>query len=126
MYQIVTRFHFDSAHYLRCYNGKCSHLHGHRWEIEVCIEGSQLDEQGMLIDFGDVKSLLHPLTEQFDHSLINDHESFSEGKLNPTAENLAFYFFAELKKSLPLRNRCRLAWVKVYESPDSWAVYKED
>ncbi len=31
------RFHFDAAHQLPNYSGKCANLHGHRWEVEVVV-----------------------------------------------------------------------------------------
>lgn len=125
MFQVVIRTHFDAAHFLRNYEGKCARLHGHRWDVEVCIEGSELDSTGMLVDFGEVKQAAHKTLAKFDHELLNNLAAFAEGGLNPTAENLAWYLFKEVEQGLTLRSNQALSWVKVYESPDSWAMYSK-
>jgi 6-pyruvoyltetrahydropterin/6-carboxytetrahydropterin synthase len=35
MYEIVVEKHFDAAHYLREYKGKCENMHGHRYGVHV-------------------------------------------------------------------------------------------
>ena len=123
MFQICIQEHFDAAHFLRNYQGDCASLHGHRWTVTVCIEGSQLDELGMLLDFSDIKQYLRAVLEPFDHCLLNDAPYFEE--VNPTAENLAKMIFQEFQGVLPSAEN-RLAWVRVNESPEAWAVYKEE
>lgn len=125
MFQTVIRSHFDAAHFLRNYQGKCAHLHGHRWDVEIGVEGKQLDHTGMLVDFGELKKALYQVLDQLDHQLLNDIPEFAREK-NPTAENLAAYLYREIKERLLLPEGLTLAGVKVYESPDAWAFYKED
>jgi len=79
----------------------------------------------MLIDFSDVKQSIRKNLKSLDHSLLNDLPSFGIKGVNPTAENLAQFVFTELKKDLVLEDK-RLAWVQVNESPDAWAIFKED
>ncbi len=61
MYILRTEGHFDSAHFLANYEGKCRNIHGHRWVVDVEVKseslqaGGQLD--GMIIDFGDLKRI---------------------------------------------------------------------
>ena len=125
MFQVCVQVHFDAAHFLRNYDGNCAKLHGHRWNVIVCMEGRQLDDLGMLIDFSEVKQIIRKKINLLDHSLLNDAASFGINGVNPTAENLAQYIFTELKKDLVLPKN-RLAWVQVNESPDAWAIFKED
>lgn len=125
MFQVCVQAHFDAAHFLRNYDGNCANLHGHRWNVIVCIEGRQLDDLGMLIDFSEVKQIIRKKINLLDHSLLNDNASFGINGVNPTAENLAQFIFTELKKDLVL-SKNRLAWVQVNESPDAWAIFKED
>lgn len=125
MFQTVIRSHFDAAHYLRNYQGKCARLHGHRWDVEICVEGERLDRSGMLVDFGEMKRAVSLVLNQLDHQLLNDVPEF-QGEKNPTAENIAGHLYREIRQTLVLPSLLRLAWVKVYESPDAWALYKED
>ena len=125
MFQVCVQAHFDAAHYIKNYDGKCANLHGHRWNVVVCIEGSQLDSLGMLIDFSAVKQVVRKSLDMMDHNLLNDLPFFRSENVNPTAENLAQFLFVKLKKELNLEDK-HLAWVKIYESPDAWAIYKED
>lgn len=124
MFQVCVQAHFDAAHFIRNYEGNCSKLHGHRWNVIVCIEGRQLDHLGMLIDFSEVKQSIRQKIQLLDHGLLNDLPSFGLNGVNPTAENLAQFIYAELKQELVLMER-RLAWVQVNESPDAWAIFKE-
>lgn len=125
MFQVCVQLHFDAAHFIRNYDGKCANLHGHRWNVVVCIEGEKLDDLGILIDFGDVKQAMQKSLTLLDHSLINDLPFFGAKGLNPTAENLARFLYTELKRDLVLKEN-HLAWVKINESPDSWAIYREE
>lgn len=124
MFQVCIQAHFDAAHFIRNYNGNCAKLHGHRWNVVVCIEGRQLNHLGMLIDFREVKQIIKNKIELLDHTVLNELPAFGTEALNPTAENLAQLIFMELKKDLDLSEK-RIAWVQVNESPDAWAIYKE-
>jgi 6-pyruvoyltetrahydropterin/6-carboxytetrahydropterin synthase len=121
LYRLTVRDHFDAAHFLRAYPGKCSQLHGHRWVVEVTVKGKDLDELGMLVDFSTVKRSLKDILEELDHRLINDLVEFTT--LNPTAENLAKYLFDYMRKTF---FEVALDKVRVYETPDAWAEYEED
>ena len=55
MYQISVEKHFDAAHFLRGYQGKCEALHGHRFRVVVRVESSLLDDIGMAYDFAELK-----------------------------------------------------------------------
>ena len=74
MYYLQTEQSFDAAHFLKGYEGKCKNLHGHRWRVEARIQGQTLQDSGpqsgMLTDFGDLKSGLKALTDEFDHALL--------------------------------------------------------
>lgn len=139
MYYLKTSAAFDSAHFLSGYNGKCSNIHGHRWTIEVCIQGRELqpsgNEKGMLVDFGDLKKEVRRLADDFDHTLIYEKGSMKQSTVaalndenfrltevdfRPTAENFAKYFYDILSVQF------NIADVTVYETPDNCAVYRGD
>ena len=69
MYQISVEQHFDAAHALRGYQGKCEALHGHRFRVVVKIKASQIDDIGLAYDFTVLKQQLRDILYKFDHLL---------------------------------------------------------
>ncbi|OEH85734.1 6-carboxytetrahydropterin synthase QueD [Desulfuribacillus stibiiarsenatis] len=122
MYELKIITHFDSAHSLRGYNGDCANLHGHTWTIEVYVEGDQLNEIGLLVDFKEVKKYTNEIIKRFDHQCINQIPGFRENELNPTAENLSRYIYEELAK-LMSHIDIQLKKISVWESPNACATY---
>ena len=121
MYKVNVRRHFDAAHGLRGYEGKCENLHGHRWEVVVCVEHQELDQAGMAFDFALLKKELDVILERFDHRNLNEVPPFDQ--INPSSENIARTIYDELKKRL---DQAALKYVEAWESPDAWATYSED
>ncbi len=123
MYRVSIERHFDAAHYLRDYQGKCEALHGHRYRVIVKVEAPQVDEIGLAYDFTILKRHLDDILDRFDHTCLNDVSPFDE--INPSSENIAFTVYSELApklKDAPASLTC----VEVYESPDSWVGYSPD
>jgi len=94
MFAVSVEHTFSAGHALRNYKGKCENVHGHNYRVRVRFEGEKLNPTGMLIDFTDVKRVLRAATERLDHQFINDLTPFTE--VNPSAENMAKYFYEEL------------------------------
>jgi len=123
MYQISVERHFDAAHFLRGYRGKCEALHGHRFQVVVKIESSELNDIGIVYDFVEIKRHLDDILSRFDHTCLNDVPPFD--KINPSSENIAFTIFEELKPRLagdPVSISC----VEVWESPQTRVAYSPD
>jgi len=119
MYQLKVREHFDAAHQLDGYKGKCHELHGHRWEVIVTLEGDTLDDINMLIDFKIVKDTLkNGFDTYLDHHYLN--ETLKVG--NPTAEYVAEWLFVYLQRTFGSLN---IVSVEVFESPDCSVTYSE-
>jgi 6-pyruvoyltetrahydropterin/6-carboxytetrahydropterin synthase len=123
MYLVSVQAHYDSAHFLRNYHGKCERLHGHRYVVELALAKDELDESGIAFDFVDVKRELRALADTLDHNNLNDLEPFRD--VEPSAENQARYFFGELKRKLPPEMRDAIVYVRVWETPTQWAQYSE-
>ncbi len=123
MYMIGVWDHFSSAHYLRNYEGKCEHLHGHNWKVEVVLEGDTLDEAGMVLDFGILKGFLKDIMNTLDHKCLNDDVDFFKN-ISPSSEHIARYIYNSLKEKI-VGYPVRMHEVKVFESENSYAVYKE-
>jgi len=123
MFEASVEETFAAGHYLRCYKGKCENPHGHNYRVEVTLRGSELDRAGLLVDFGDVKRLLREITERLDHTMMNDVEPFNT--INPSAENMAKYFYEEMAKGLEPVVGARVAVLraKVWETDRAAATY---
>ena len=120
MFEISVEQHFDAAHYLRGYKGKCEALHGHRFQVIVTLKAEKLDETGMAYDFTVLKKQLGEITGRFDHSCLNDIAPFD--KINPSSENIATTVYKELKKKLT-KIPVVLTRVEIRETPQNRAVY---
>ena len=120
MYRVSVRQHFDAAHYLREYQGKCEQLHGHRFQAVVILEASQLDDAGMVFDFTELKRHLREILGRFDHVCLNDVAPFDE--INPSSENIATAIYREIRSQLKDES-ISICSVEVWESPDSCATY---
>src|SRR5258707_10858215 len=93
MFEVTVDDSFAAGHYLRNYKGKCENPHGHNYKVRVTLAGKELDKAGLLLDFKDLREVMRHVTDRLDHQMINDLEPFKE--INPSAENLAKYFFDE-------------------------------
>ncbi len=123
MYTVSVQAHYDSAHFLVNYHGKCERLHGHRYVVEVALEVEELNEGGLAFDFVDLKRELRALADGLDHENLNDLPAFEN--LETSAENQARYFFEELRKRLPDDLAGGLLYARVWETPTQWAMYSE-
>lgn len=114
MYKLTKRLKFEAAHRIPGHPGKCDRLHGHTYLVDIEVKGTQLDELGILIDFGVMKEL-----EKFlpDHTYLN--ESLPTD-VKTTAEGLSKYFFTCFKARLP-----EVCAVTVHEGPNSWCRFEE-
>ncbi len=119
MFEVTVTRHFDAAHSLRNYYGKCEKLHGHRYQVAVTVRSEELDEAGMAFDFTALKRVLDEnIIARLDHTNLNEVPPFDS--INPSAENIAAHIYRELKKALP---ELDIAWVRVWESPDAYATF---
>ncbi|AHK78343.1 6-pyruvoyl tetrahydrobiopterin synthase [Ectothiorhodospira haloalkaliphila] len=114
---------FASAHTLRDYPGDCARLHGHNWKVEAEVEASRLDRLGMAVDFKTIKGLAREIAGQLDHQYLNDLEPFRD--VNPTAENIAQWFFREMAARLDAPN-VRVSAITLWETERACVRYSED
>src|SRR6202162_1799103 len=98
MFQVSVEETFSSGHALRGYKGKCENVHGHNYRVQVTLEGPQLDNIGLLLDFTQPKQVLRGIIKRLDPQFINDLEPFTA--VNPSAENMAKYFYDEISSQL--------------------------
>jgi len=140
MYGLKTEHHFDSAHFLTDYYGKCENLHGHRWRVVAYLAQEQLGTEGterdMVMDFGEFKRIVRAEVDALDHTFLVEEGSLAPSTIaalhaegfnltilpfRTTAENLARYLFERFaEQGLPI------AQVDVYETPNNCAIYKPE
>ena len=126
MYEVTVEAGFSSGHYLRNYRGKCENPHGHNYKVFVTLVGSELDEAGLLLDFKLLKQVMRPVVDRLDHQMINDLKPF-DAEVNPSAENLARYFYEETAAQMEqmTAGRVRVKDCTLYETDTSFARYYE-
>jgi len=122
MFEVTVEQTFAAGHALRNYKGKCENVHGHNFRVQVVIEGEKLDEAGLLVDFIDVKAAMRTIIERLDHVFLNDISPFDVK--NPSAENIAEYFYSEMTKSLKTPVPVHVREVKVWETDIQSATYR--
>lgn len=140
---ITRRLEFDAGHRIPNHNSQCRHLHGHRYAIEITLSGKViqaegLSEQGMVMDFSDVKRIAQEkLVNVWDHAFlvyrgdktVCDFLSTMPGHKTvifdvvPTAENLAQAAFDLLDPAYQdsFGNHLKLERIRLFETPNNWA-----
>ena len=124
MFEVTVEHTFAAGHALRGYRGKCENTHGHNYRVRLTLQGRDLDSTGLLYDFVELKGALRQVADRADHQFLNDLAPFD--RLNPSAENLAKYFYQEIDGRLAKQrpeNGVRLAAVTVWETDTTTATY---
>jgi len=114
---------FASAHTLREYPGACSRMHGHNWKVEAEVIATRLDDIGMGMDFRDIKTVAREIAGRLDHRYLNELEPFTE--VNPTAENIAAWFFREMASQIN-GPHVRMSALTLWETERACVRYTED
>ncbi|MBS1615893.1 MAG: 6-carboxytetrahydropterin synthase [Bacteroidetes bacterium] len=142
--RVTKRFTMDMAHALWGYDGPCKNIHGHTYHLSVTLLGApsqdlQDTKLGMVIDFGDLKSIVHEqIISRYDHALVlNDQAPYSKADLitaefekvilvpfQPTCENLLLYFVEKLQ--VHFHKEPKLISVRLEETPTSFAEWRAE
>ena len=125
MFEITVQAGFSSGHYLREYQRQRENTNVHIYRVLGTLIGEKLARIGLLLDFKLIKQVLRPTVDYLDHQMINDLEPFTT--VNPSAENLAKYFFDKTATQLGdmTEGRVRVKDCTVYETDTSFARYYE-
>jgi len=146
--KIVKIIQWDMGHRVLNHRSVCKGIHGHRYKAEICLEGelivdSGLSEEGMVIDFSDIKKIAQKFIQnKLDHGFmvwdqddeLLDFFKHSKGHklvivpFTPTAENIAAYIFQKLKNEFSdkFKTGLHLHSVKLWETPSSYALYENN
>lgn len=132
MIQVTESFEFSAAHRLHCPElsdeenqrifGKCSNPngHGHNYVVEVTVSGQPDDTTGNVVELHLFRRTVRErVIDRFDHKHLNlDCVEFRS--LNPSVENIARVIWDRLHDAF---QSCRLAGVRVWETPKTYAEY---
>lgn len=131
---ISKSFRWEMGHRLPFHAEGCKNIHGHSYEMIVELEGEK-NEQGMLLDYGDLKAAIKPILEKWDHAFLvdeNDKLLFDFLKSNQlkhvvfknysTAENISQYFCHVLKNMFSVYKNLKKIRVSVKETVTSSAT----
>ncbi len=138
-------FHFETGHALAGYDGKCRHVHGHSYRLEVTVQGHPIDDPahvkfGMVIDFGDLKKIVKEhVVDIYDHALLlNRNGGYRETgdylrekghrillvDFQPTGEMMLLDIASRIRENLP--ENVKLFSLKLYETGTSYAEWYAD
>ena len=120
MYQLFVEEHFDAAHYLPNYHGKCENLHGHRFKVVARLEAAKVDESGMAYDFAQLKQHLREILARFDHTCLNEVSPLD--RIGPSSENIAATVYDALQPRFS-GSPVKLVNIEVWESPTTGVSY---
>lgn len=127
------RIEFDTAHRVMLHEGKCKHLHGHRYALEATFAAEGLDALGRVVDFSVIKEKLGAwIDTNWDHTTVLWERDRELGEAiaektgqaifymseNPTAENMAAYLFETICPQLFGGMNIRCTHIKLYETPN--------
>lgn len=138
MYTLSKEFRFEAAHRLMNYIGACSNIHGHTWQGEITIKGTQLDRHGFIMDFKQLKKLINKFIKDFDHAIIlnvkdkrlrnlcieNDYKAFTFDE-DPTCEVISRWLYRRVYIEIErLKLNIKLVSVTIKETPTSKCTYE--
>ncbi len=121
MFELKVVTHFAAAHQLNMVAKKCENLHGHNWKIEVCVAGKNLNDAGILVDFGELKQNVAEIMKRLDHNFLNELDYFDDNT-PPSSENIALYITNSLQTMLK-DSEVRVTSVTAWESENACATY---
>lgn len=140
--RITKKFNFEAGHALHGYDGKCKNVHGHSYKLFVTVIGTPINDlnnvkNGMVIDFGDLKTIVKTEIEDvFDHATVfnknTPHLELAKELIDrghhvilvdyqPSSEMMIIDFAERIKKKLP--EEVELHSLKLYETESSYAEW---
>ena len=122
MYELTVEREFSAAHMMRGHPGACARLHGHNYRVLLTVEGDELDETGMLVDFAELRRVFDDILDDLDHRNLNELAPFTQ--INPSSEHLARYLYRRAAEALA--GVVRVSRVTVCESATSCVTYREE
>lgn len=136
MYRVRKKIRFEMSHRLRnSWTEACQKIHGHSYVAEIIISASKLNQDGMIIDFGQLKEVLMKYVQRMDHAvalhvedpltkIFEETQKLVAFEFNPTAENMARDFCEYLIEEMPQDCEMDSIAVRLHETETGWAEYE--
>ena len=130
---IYKEVQIDTSHRLLHYQGKCANLHGHRWKIEIWMEGEPNPATQIVIDY----SMIKRIVDKYDHQIILNQDDPMVPRIrefhpvittpgDPTSELIASIIRNDLYTACrELGIKATVPKIRVWESPTSCAELTE-
>jgi 6-pyruvoyltetrahydropterin/6-carboxytetrahydropterin synthase len=123
MYTVAVKRHFVAQHYLVGTDYATENkTHSHHYQVELEVEGKELDQHGYLIDVVDIQSHLDAQVSYYRDKTLNDLPEFKG--LNPSIECFAFILCRIFSKTLNVPSTSSII-VKIWENDNTWASYRK-
>lgn len=121
-YELNKDMNFAAAHFINYESaGKCQNVHGHTYFANVTIVGNELQDDGFLVNFQELKQIVHG---KYDHTLMNNSNDFTDEE--PSTEVVAKTIYKNIEQALKkYDNNPKVLQVIVRETPTSYVTYKE-
>ena len=121
-YSLAVKRDFVARHYLFGGDwGAENELHSHHYQVEVQLEGKNLDKHGYLVDIVAVEAHLQELVAYYRDQSLNDLPEFAG--LNPSIEHFARLLCQEILSRV--KEPLSAVMVKIWENDIAWAAYRE-
>lgn len=124
MYELMVRRDFIAQHFLTVPDcGPENELHSHHFELEVRLEGPELNQHGYLVDITDVEGIMDQIVERYRDATLNECDAFQG--LNPSVEHFARIVAARVREGVN-PDRLSTLSVRIWEDENAWAAYRVD
>jgi 6-pyruvoyltetrahydropterin/6-carboxytetrahydropterin synthase len=122
MYQVAVKRDFIAQHYLVGGDwGAENQLHSHHYQLELILQGDNLDQHGYLVDIVDIENALTALIGSYRDKTLNDLPEFAS--LNPSLELFARILCQSLADQIRASNLTGVL-VRLWENDIAWASYQ--
>jgi 6-pyruvoyltetrahydropterin/6-carboxytetrahydropterin synthase len=123
VFEVGVTAQFEAAHRLRGDFGPATRTHGHTYRVEVAVRGPELHSDGTLYDIGLLQQVVQDAVGRL-HYRDLDEVAELRGR-NTTAEVVAQHLHEHIAAQLRGQGGSTLI-VRVWESPQAYAVYESD
>lgn len=135
--RISRHFTFEASHVLPEHTGKCAHLHGHSYGLDVVIAGQIDPATGFVMDYTNLNALVkYHVIDHLDHTHLGQGSALSKDgqfadpyfgiTFYPSAENLARAIFKVLQPLINDVKGVQLVEVIIEETANTTAAWSRD